>query len=87
MTPVLGNITRAELEYVVRNEQVTEVEDVLMRRVRVAFLNSREATASLVGLVAELILKEQSKDGKCSASEVQELSRKSMSRLMEYEFD
>ena len=41
LTPVSGRITKAELEYIIKNEMVTDVEDVLLRRSRFVFLNDR----------------------------------------------
>ena len=47
-----GGITKAELEFIMRNEMVTEVEDVLIRRSRFTFLNNRESTLRIIPAVA-----------------------------------
>ena len=41
LTIVHGNITKAELEYIIKNEMVTSAEDLLMRSLRFTFLNNK----------------------------------------------
>ena len=38
---VKDNLTMAELNYIVENEMVNDVEDVLIRRTRTTFLNNK----------------------------------------------
>ena len=68
-----GGITKAELEFIVRNEMVTEVEDVLIRRSRFTFLNNRESTLRIIPTVAEMILRQKSKDGSINEEELKQM--------------
>jgi glycerol-3-phosphate dehydrogenase len=52
---VYGSTTIAELEWIVRNELVTSVEDVLMRRTRLCFLVPKGEVLPLAGLVGKLL--------------------------------
>lgn len=52
LTIVEGILTKAELEHIIKNEMVTEVEDVLMRRTRTTFLHSKMKTLSMIPVVA-----------------------------------
>jgi glycerol-3-phosphate dehydrogenase len=55
---VFGSTTRAELEWIVKNELVTDIEDVLMRRTRLSFLVGKAESLSLAALIGELLQKE-----------------------------
>lgn len=41
LTTVFCNVTKAELDYIFANEMVTDIDDVLLRRLRIAFLNEK----------------------------------------------
>jgi glycerol-3-phosphate dehydrogenase len=47
----------AELEWIVRNEMVTSIEDVLMRRTRLCFLLPKSQVLPLVSTVGKLLQK------------------------------
>jgi glycerol-3-phosphate dehydrogenase len=52
---LFGSTTRAELEWIIKNELVTDIEDVLMRRTRLSFLLSKRESLSLASVIADIM--------------------------------
>lgn len=52
-------MTKSELSYIIKNEMVNDVEDLLLRRLRIAFLCSRDQTLSLVPELSKMLLDEK----------------------------
>jgi glycerol-3-phosphate dehydrogenase len=47
----------AELEWIVKNELVTDIEDVLLRRTRLSFLAGKSESLSLAYIIGDLMQK------------------------------
>lgn len=73
----------AELEWIVKNELVTDIEDVLMRRTRLCFLVPKREVLSLASHVGRLLQKQL----KWSDSKTREEISKSVERIISYEFE
>ena len=52
---VYGSTTLAELQWIVKNEMVTSIEDVLMRRTRLCFLLGKTEVLPLAEVVGRLL--------------------------------
>lgn len=83
LNPIVGPITKAELEWIVKNEMVTEIEDVLLRRTRSTFLMSKQQTLALIPVIAEIFRKQH----KLSHSAYKELIDKTTRNILMYDFD
>lgn len=82
MRRVFGSTTMAELEWIVKNELVTDIEDVLMRRTRLSFLVGKIESLSLAELIGRLLQKELG----WSDKERDERIKASTDRILSYEF-
>jgi glycerol-3-phosphate dehydrogenase len=56
LTQLIGPLTISELKYIIENEMVTSVEDVLVRRTRSAFLLEKEKLFKLIPVVCRMMV-------------------------------
>lgn len=85
LTPIFGNVTKSEIDYILKNEMALEVEDILLRRMRIAFLNERQSTLAAIAHISRLALTKINPSA--GEKEIEELIKKNIETISSYEFD